>query len=236
MNNTPDISPHPSPDPKAFDDVEIDNSQYVYIILKKMIKRLYDDIENNMLVGESSHELKMFLHIQQIEIKKSKEMIELCKESIAQFIVTHGIQLIEEYVIICGDSKFENYIIPANKIANDLVQPVLPPLGAENILNIDKYIENNCRWNIIRKANEIGAQVNKKKKDPIRYAVGQIVGAKDCEKKWWMARILYIFDDPKYPYPWYYIHYEGWGDIQNEWISSPFRIKNFNPKRDILRR
>jgi hypothetical protein len=219
--------------------VEIDedeNAPYVYIILKKMIKRLSDDIENDKSVGDSSQELKMFLNIQTKEIKKSLEMVNLVKESLTKFIATNGIQLMEEYSSICNDSKFDNYTIPFHKKADELVQPIIPPLGAEDILNIDRYVENNCRWNIIRKANKPGAPIIKKKKKIMKYIVGQIVGAKDKEGKWWMSRILYVFEDPNYPYPWYYVHFEGWGDIQNEWISSLFRIKKFNPRRDFLRR
>jgi hypothetical protein len=214
---------------------EDDNLDYVHIILKKMIKRLSNKIKKKKSVGDSSQELKMFLKIQKKEIRKSTEMINLVKESLVVFITMHGIQLVEEYASICDDYKFNDYEIPENHKADELIQPILPPLGAEDILNIERYVENNCRWNIITKANELGAPVIKKK-GRSRYIVGQIVGAKDQERKWWMARILYVFEDPNYPYPWYYVHFEGWGEIHNEWISSPFRIKNFNPRRDILRR
>ena len=215
---------------------ENDNSDYVYTILKNMIKRLDTDIEKSNMLGDSIQDLKMFLNIQQSDIKKSRELSKLVRESLTRFIASHGIQLIEEYSNICGDSKFDNYTIPEWKKADELVQPVLPPMSAEDMLNIDTYVENNSRWNLIRKANERGATVTKKPKEINRYIVGQIVGVKDSERKWWMARILYIFNDPSYPYPWYYIHFEGWGDIQNEWVSSPLRIKKFNPRRDFLRR
>ena len=237
MNSIPDLSPPLSEVKEAHLEIDDDdNSEYVFIILKKMIKRLSDDLENNAPVGDSSQELKMFLNIQKDEIKKSSEMVNLVKESLVGFIATNGIQLLEEYTIICDDPKFDDYVIPAYHKADELIQPILPPLGAEDMLNIDKYVEKNCHWNLIRKANEPGAPVIKKKKELARYTVGQIVGAKDKERKWWMARILYVFEDPHYPYPWYYVHFEGWGELQNEWISSPFRIKNFNPRRDILRR
>jgi hypothetical protein len=237
MEKIPDLSSEFSEikDEQSQNDDE-DTSEYVYIILKKMIKRLTDDIENKAPVGNSSQELSMFLNIQKKEIKKSKKIIMLVKESLVSFIVNNGIHFMEEYSDICDDFKFENYTIPQWQKVDELTQPMLPLMGAEDMLNIDKYIDNNCKWNIIRKANEAGAPIVKKKKEILRYNVGQIVGAKDQERKWWMARILYIVDDPNYPYPWYYVHFEGWGDIQNEWISSPIRLKKFNPRRDILRR
>ena len=69
MDNLPDLSPPLSEVKEAPLEIDNDNAEYVFIILKKMIKRLSDDLENNVPVGGSSQELKMFLNIQKNEEK-----------------------------------------------------------------------------------------------------------------------------------------------------------------------
>lgn len=70
-----------------------------------------------------------------------------------------------------------------------------------------------------------------------RFKVDEIIGSRDLQNNWWLSRILYIHDDPNHPELWYYVRYEGWGVVHNEWISSAsFRIQKFNPRKHILKR
>lgn len=75
----------------------------------------------------------------------------------------------------------------------------------------------------------------KKKHDPFK--VGQIVGAKDKEMKWWLSRILHVHNDDERAGYWYYVRFEGWGPIHDEWIySETYRVKLFNPRKHFLKK
>lgn len=76
---------------------------------------------------------------------------------------------------------------------------------------------------------------SKKKHEPFK--VGQIVGAKDKEMKWWLSRILHIHNDVERDGYWYYVRFEGWGALHDEWINSEtFRVKWFNPRKHYLKK
>jgi hypothetical protein len=183
-------------------------------------------------------ELQTLLILHVDEIQKISDLVSYLKEHLTKYIVTDGIDLISCYDLIIGDGKFKEYVIPKHMKEQKLEQPELPPMAAEDLINMDSWVEKNCQWNTLKKLNSEDSkdQITKINKPLTKFNVGQIVGAKDQERKWWMARILFVFEDPKYPYPWYYVQFEGWEPIQNEWISSPSRIKKFNPRRDFLKR
>lgn len=212
-------------------------SDMISLLASKMIILLRQNIgTDNFSIAKEG--LGVFIKLHYDQIKKDSDLMSLMKESLTQFIAVDGISLIDSYQLLFHDNKFDNYEIPKDKLRQSLEQPKLPPLGAEDLINIENWVAANCRWTVIRNLNMDGksVKIQKNKKKSIKFEVGQIVGARDQESKWWMARILYVFEDPNYPYPWYYVHFEGWKDLQNEWISSPFRIKNFNPRRDFLKR
>lgn len=75
---------------------------------------------------------------------------------------------------------------------------------------------------------------------PIIYEENEIIGAKDRNGKWWMARILKIFSHriKNTMHNLYYIEYCGWGSSFNEFIlhSDSHRMQKFNPKKHILYR
>jgi len=75
----------------------------------------------------------------------------------------------------------------------------------------------------------------KKKRNPFK--VGQIVGAKDKENKWWLSRILHVHNDEERSGYWYYVRFEGWGPIHDEWIySETFRVNWFNARKHFLKK
>ena len=75
----------------------------------------------------------------------------------------------------------------------------------------------------------------KKKQDAFK--VGQIVGAKDKENKWWLSRILHVYNDPQRDGFWYYVRFEGWGELHDEWIySETYRVRRFNPRKHFLKK
>jgi hypothetical protein len=67
-----------------------------------------------------------------------------------------------------------------------------------------------------------------------RWDIGDIVGARDRNRNWWISRVLAVHVDPTYPRPWYLIHYEGWPHEEDEWISSSLRVRPYYANRDRL--
>lgn len=75
------------------------------------------------------------------------------------------------------------------------------------------------------------------KKAAPKFKVGQIVGAKDKENKWWLSRILHVYDTPKKNSYWYYVRFEGWGKEHDEWIDgSSYRVRQFNSRKHFLKK
>ena len=74
-------------------------------------------------------------------------------------------------------------------------------------------------------------------KKPIKpFVVKQIVGAKDKENKWWLSRILHVHEQPDSANYWYYVRFEGWGELHDEWINSKtYRVRAFNPRKHFLK-
>lgn len=76
-----------------------------------------------------------------------------------------------------------------------------------------------------------------KTKTPPKFKVDQIVGARDKTNRWWLSRVLHVYNDSDSKFYWYYVHFEGWPKSSREWIcSSTYSIRQFNPKKHILRR
>ena len=75
------------------------------------------------------------------------------------------------------------------------------------------------------------------KKFPQMFKEDQIVGAKDKENNWWLARVLNVFTTPECDSHWYYVRFEGWGAKHDEWINArTYRVRNYNPKKHFLKR
>jgi hypothetical protein len=104
--------------------------------------------------------------------------------------------------------------------------------------NIQKYpnIEPEEIAIIARKIKYMRFSYQAKKKHT-PFIVGQIVGAKDKEMKWWLSRIIHVHNDTERAGYWYYIRFEGWGPIHDEWIySETYRVKWFNARKHFLKK
>lgn len=99
-----------------------------------------------------------------------------------------------------------------------------PPIPVEDRIYIEKKI----------KYMKSSYQVTKTH-DPFK--VDQIVGARDKEHKWWLSRILHVYDDPTKSGYWYYVRFEGWGQMHDEWIySGSYRVRWYNPRKHFLKK
>jgi len=104
--------------------------------------------------------------------------------------------------------------------------------------NISKYppmsVEDMCVLENKLKNMRYSYQARKKH---IAFKVGQIVGAKDKENKWWLSRILHVYNDEERSGFWYYVRFEGWGNVHDEWINSEtYRVGKFNSRKHHLKR
>lgn len=205
-------------------------SDLVEQMITSLIRRCSQEVEDKV-IGVAVDDLKIFIRLHSNTIKMRDQLVKVLEKTLTVYIVKYGLPFTKEYVLVTGINKFEDFAVQGER--KYVEQPTLPPLAAEDVVLIEEQVEKNCRWNVLK--NNSGC-LEKEKRITTKYKVGQIVGARDSERRWWMSRILFVFEDPKYPYPWYYVHFEGWSDIQNEWISSPYRIKCFNPRRDFLKR
>lgn len=67
------------------------------------------------------------------------------------------------------------------------------------------------------------------KRNPPKYEAGEIIGAKDKEGRWWMSKVLDVYEYQNNQV--YYVEFIGWGEKFNEFIADGFRLQKFNPKR-----
>ena len=96
----------------------------------------------------------------------------------------------------------------------------VPTLSAEwRMEKIKEYQEQMQQVQIRRAA----------KRNPPKYEAGEIIGAKDKEGRWWMSKVLAVYEYQNNQV--YYVEFIGWGDKFNEFIADGFRLQKFNPKR-----
>jgi hypothetical protein len=99
-----------------------------------------------------------------------------------------------------------------------------PTISAEDEIIISNRIANM----------RFSYQLSKK---PSVFKEGQIVGARDKEHKWWLSRVLAIHSDVERAGYWYYIRFEGWGSMHDEWIySDTYRVRLFNSRKHFLKK
>ena len=106
----------------------------------------------------------------------------------------------------------------------DVMISNVPPIPIDERIIIEKTLPQY----------KYSRQIKKKQKP---FEVGEIVGAKDKENKWWLSRILHRYDSPDCSDYWYYIRFENHGPMHDEWISSKtYRVRYFNAKKHFLKR
>lgn len=131
--------------------------------------------------------------------------------------------LFHRYIVVLGHKELiEIYdeIFTDKLYANELATYVFVPVLTEEWKSekIKEYQQ------LLR---QIYARKNAKKNAP-KYEIEEIIGARDKEGRWWMSKVLAIFNYQNSIV--YYIEFIGWGERFNEFISDGFRIQKFNPK------
>lgn len=175
---------------------------------KTIIHQMYNILKNLLILhGKNIYNLSHFI----LEIENNINLLEL---SFNRFIIHKMLNNIKNGR--CSDNIHFREI--------DTFIGNTPPISTEDRINIEEKLPQFMN----------SKQIKKKQKP---FNVGEIVGAKDKENKWWLARVLHRHDAPDCADYWYYIRFENCDAMHDEWISSKtFRVRYFNPKRHFLKR
>lgn len=181
----------------------------------------------SLLCDEQSTDLEHQLLgvMKNLIILHGKDLTEICIEKLSRYFNKISNNYIKSVLF-----KMLHNIKSGNSNDNiafrDVSLPVikLPPIPAEDRIYIEKNLPH---YNYSRQLKKI----------PPKFKVGQIVGAKDKENKWWLSRVLHVYDTPQKNSYWYYIRFEGWGKMHDEWIcSNTYRVRYFNPHKHFLKK
>lgn len=145
-------------------------------------------------------------------VRENAKLMLIIKAVFHRYIVTlRHKELIEIYNDIFNDRPYSE-----ESIKYAYIHTPSEDWQAEKI----KEYRQRCLEIAIRKAA---------KRKPPMYEVGEIVGARDKEGKWWMSKVLALFEYQGSVL--YYVEFLGWGEKFNEFISDGFRIQRFNPRK-----
>jgi hypothetical protein len=207
-------------------------SEFVPAMEKILIK---SNIMNLMTFNEDCDE--------PIEVKKTFNLIK-------NLLILHGkilksmpvfLKSFEESLIngnLQKDHQYDIYVLykMTHNIKNDMSEDNIYFRYVEE--NVRKYppIPEYERTLLERKVKYLTYSYQAKKKHDA-FKIGQIVGAKDKENKWWLSRVLHVFNDVERAGYWYYIRFEGWGSMYDEWIySETYRVRNYNSRKHFLKK
>ena len=175
----------------------------------KTVNHQMFNILKNMLILHGNTISKMPVFITEIE-----NYMTLLELTYNRFVIHKMIKNLR-----CGDHNNNMHFRESNTVVSNI-----PPMTVEDRIAIEEKLPQ------FRYSRQI-----KKKQKP--FNVGEIVGAKDKENKWWLARVLHRHDAPDCADHWYYIRFENHGAIHDEWISSKtYRVRYFNAKKHFLKR
>jgi hypothetical protein len=175
----------------------------------KTVNHQMYNILKNMLILHGSVISRMPTFI--TEIENCMTLIEL---SYSRYVIHKMINNLRN-----GVHKDNIHFRESNTVVSNI-----PPMTVEERMAIEEKLPQ------FRYSRQI-----KKKQKP--FNVGEIVGAKDKENKWWLARVLHRHDASDSPDHWYYIRFENCDAMHDEWISSKtYRVRYFNPKKHFLKR
>ena len=200
--------------------------------------------EMNTLILKSTI-VNYILLILDIEDSDDKTILHALYGSFRNLIILHGRDLSQmpkftdelKIRILSLKSTWDRNIIfkmihniQSNKYCNNIDfrdihinSGALPPISAEDRIIIEKTLPQYTHMRHI-------------KKTPNPFNIGEIVGAKDKEHKWWLSRILHRYENKESADYWYYIRFENQNSIHDEWINSnTYRVRKFNPKKHFLK-
>jgi hypothetical protein len=132
--------------------------------------------------------------------------------------------LFHEYIVQKG---FTNLISLYDRVFNDKLYVDINNTAVFYPILTQEWIQDKIN-DFQEKAKQIEYR-KRAKRVPPKYEVAEIVGAKDKEGRWWMSKVLAVYDYQGHSA--YYVEFLGWGEKFNEFIIDGFRIEKFNPKK-----
>ena len=171
-----------------------------------ILHNLLDTLINTLIIN------RKFLYKKHVLIDKIEKTLISNMSETMEFQIVRILNILRK--LKYGNLKEINEILNF-RVKKDRIHR-LPPLSVEKKLAIKERVENT-----------------KYTKQPLRkqkkyFEVGEMVGARDKENKWWLAKILDVYTHDSYPDIWYYVHFEGWSNLHDEFIpSSTFRIRKY---------
>lgn len=140
------------------------------------------------------------------------------------------VPIYNEYI---GDILFVNTDKDLHSVDKQSEKAQIPPISAEKLIALEKEAVEKIKTNQLFKVNP---SYKLKYKDNRLFSIGELVLAKDCNDKYWIARIVSYHEDKTtcnevhMPIRWYLVHYEGFSDYHNEWVQHGPRIQKFYNK------
>jgi len=185
-----------------------------------MLSKL-EDSEDKSITYQTMGLLRNTIILHRKTLEKNPSIVKMANNALAGIELNYDRYTLHKmfHNIMEGKSIDNLHFRNVNETVSDV-----PPIPAEERISI----ENKLQYFRFTK------QVKKKLKP---FKQGEIVGAKDKENNWWLARVLYVYTTPEIPDYWYYIRFEGWGPKHDEWINSNrYRVQAFRPKKHFLKR
>jgi len=205
-----------------------DHNEEINILLIKniivghisLIHEIYDS-------DDMTHMHQIFSNLKNTIILHSKtlrqypNLIDIIENNVSMIKSTYDKYVIHKMLINIKTGRYKDNM-HFRSIAD--MNSTTPPIPAEERLLIEKKLPH------LRFSRQI-------KKNQKPFNVGEIVGAKDKENKWWLSRVLHRYDTPDSEDYWYYIRFENHDSIHDEWINSKtYKVRSFNPRKHFLKR
>lgn len=185
------------------------------------ILTLIDECDDSTTVRQMTSMLKNMIILHGKQLQTMPQFVKNIEGSLTDHELRYDV-----FVIYKMLHNITNRMIHDNihfRSVNENIQKY-PPLSTESRIILEKKVK------YMRYSYQA-----KKKRTP--FEIGQIVGAKDKEMKWWLSRILHVHNEPNRSGYWYYIRFEGWGPIHDEWIySETYRVRWFNARKHFLKK
>jgi hypothetical protein len=188
-------------------------------VFMQVIKNYLIVLKDNKMSRASRIEIvkTLFQHIacykHFLSLEKYNTFNVTIKAKFHQFIHKEGVlSLIPIYNEIYNDGLYDSYEIPET-------------------IDLPEDFFADCLHEYRASLEELRIRNDSKKKKP-KFSEGEIVGAKDKQGNWWLSRILKVWTYGIHII--YYVEFCGWGDTFNEFITNPYFIQKFNPRKHRL--
>lgn len=223
---SPAIKKFPKKNEQTYMAREYESEMNIIIVKSTILMQLsliqnIDESNDKSIIRQMYGVLKNILILYARSLHKSPAFLQDIKRYLIELARCYELNIIYCILYLIGVGNFHDlcYYHEVTYCIN-----TLPPISAEERIIIEKTLPQFRQ-----------PSMSKKTADP--FSVDELVGAKDKENKWWLARVLHRYSPANSPDYWYYIRFENCGPSHDEWICSrSYRVRHYNPKKHFLRR